>query len=1013
VIECTECGQGNPDGARFCNECGVPLAAGAAPAREVRKTVTVLFCDVVGSTALAEQSDPEVMRGVMSRFYAAVRGPVERHGGTVEKVIGDALMAVFGIPVVHEDDALRALRAALEMRDAVREMGEIQARIGVNTGDVLARDPTQGESLVVGDAVNVAARLEQAAAPGDVLVGEATWALAGHAARGERAAPIAAKGKREPLVAWRLDAVDPEARGQRRRLDLPMIGRDAELALLRWALERTGRAQRPHLVTVVGQPGIGKSRLVAELPSLGDGLAVLTGQCRAITESSSLEPLLEVARAAIPGARDVPHGIAQLMRGDEDAEAVAACLREGVGAHDVAWAVSRVVGALAATQTVVVVLEDVHWASSLLLDVVEQLLGDSRRRALLVVCTARPELADRRPGWGTGANTVSVALERLEDLETRRLLTYASPGLRADQADQIVAAAEGNPLFAEHLAALVGDEVAAGGLPRSLHVLLAARLEALPEPEQEVVGVAAVAGRDFAVAAVGAMVGRPVDAELDRLGRRELVERTAPGRARFGHALLQEAAYGLLPKLRRSELHVHLARWLGEHGASDAEAGDHLERAHRLRTELGILDDETARVGAEAGARLAAAGRRADAMGDPRRARFLLDRALVLLPERSTERAAAMVELAAAGWNLLPREELASLLADGADLAAELGARAVELRARVLRLGAIPEDAPGYPGERETIAQTDAALAELEAMDAPRAVATALCARAEAEWWLGQAAAGVDSVRRAIAVAREAEEDSVWAIAILVSAIVDSPMPVSDCERLLAELWVDLGVRPTVRSELTQGQAMLALLRGEDAEAWRLFDAAHGIEQDLGRARTWRLAENRPLMLLRAGRFDEARAALTPMAEDYERRGMLGSATAARAWLALAEARLGNLLAAGIAAHTTLDRVVAGDAYEAPVRARIALSEVGLASADVAGAVAAAREAVDIAATGDWLILNAEARLALARALAAAGDADGAESHARAALAMHRAKEYAHGVSEAEAFLRSVVAANA
>ena len=219
--------------------CASPLASGDETAREVRKTVTVIFCDVVGSTELGERFDPEVMRGVMARFYAAAREPIERHGGTVEKVIGDALVAVFGIPVVHEDDALRAVRAALEMRDAVRAMGDIQARIGVNTGDVLARDATPGESLVVGDAVNVAARLEQAAAPGEVLVGAATWALVAHAARGERVAPVAAKGKREPLPAWRLEGVDPSAHGQRRRLDLPMIGREAELDLLRWTLDRT------------------------------------------------------------------------------------------------------------------------------------------------------------------------------------------------------------------------------------------------------------------------------------------------------------------------------------------------------------------------------------------------------------------------------------------------------------------------------------------------------------------------------------------------------------------------------------------------------------------------------------------------------------------------------------------------------------------------------------------------------------------------------------------------------
>ena len=639
------------------------------------------------------------MRGVMARFYAAVREPVERHGGTVEKVIGDALMAVFGIPTVHEDDALRALRAALEMRDAVREMGEIQARIGVNTGDVLARDPTQGESLVVGDAVNVAARLEQAAEPGEVLVGEATWALVGHAAHGEQVAPIAAKGKREPVAAWRLEGVDPEARGQRRRLDLPMIGRDAELDLLRWALDRASRAQRPHLVTVVGQPGIGKSRLVSELRPPGR-------RAHRAHRSVSCDHGVVVARAAARGGARRDPRRSKRLRGDRTDHGRAtrmptrsrrvfarAPARRTSPGRCHAWSACS-----PRRETVVVVLEDVHWASGLLLDVVEQLLGDSRRRALLVVCTTRPELADRRPGWGTGANTVSVALERLDDTETRRLLTYASPGLGDEQARQIIDAAEGNPLFAEHLAALVGDEVAPAGLPRSLQVLLAARLEALPEPEQEVVGVAAVVGRDFAVDAVEAMVGRPIEAELDRLGQRELTERTAPGRARFGHALLQDAAYGLLPKLRRCELHVSLAHWLAERGASDAEVGDHLEHAYRLRTELELLDDETVRLGAEAGAHLAAAGRRADAMGDPRRARFLLERALALLPERSTERAAALVELAAAGWNLLQREELSSLLSDGADLAAELGARAVELRARLLLLGAVPEDAPELHG---------------------------------------------------------------------------------------------------------------------------------------------------------------------------------------------------------------------------------------------------------------------------------------------------------------------------
>jgi tetratricopeptide (TPR) repeat protein len=953
------------------------------------------------------------MRGVMARFYAAVRGPVERHGGTVEKVIGDALMAVFGIPAVHEDDALRALRAAIEMRDAVRELGEVEARIGVNTGDVLARDPADGESLVVGDAVNVAARLEHAAGPGEVLVGAATWALAGHAAHGERVGPIEAKGKREPLVAWRLESVDPTARGQRRRLDLPMVGRQAELGMLRWALDRAGSAQRPHLVTVVGQPGIGKSRLVAELIRVADGLTVLTGHCRATTESSSLEPLLEAVRGAIPPGVDAAEGVRRLMPGDEDAAAVAECLRPGAGAPDVAWAASRLVGALAASETVVIVFEDVHWASSLLLDLIEQLLGDSRRRALLVVCTTRPELTDRRPGWGTGANTVSVGLDPLDASETRRLLTYASPELADAQADRIVATAEGNPLFAEHLAALVGDAHAGGGLPPSLQVLLEARLEALPEPEREVVGVAAVVGRDFSEAAVAALLGRAVAGELETLTQRELVEPTSADQIRFGHALLQDAAYGLIPKGRRVELHVAMAGWLDGGGASDAEVGDHLERAYRLAAELGSDDVRTARLRDDAGARLAAAGRRADAMGDPRRATFLLERALDLLPEGAPGRAGVMVELAAAGWNVLGLDRVRALLADGLALAVEHGERAVELRARLLQFGVRSETGPDYIPEREVLTQTEVLLEELEGLDAPRAVATALCTRAESEWWLGQAGAAVASVRRAVEVLNEIGDDTVWALVILARTLVDAPMAASAGERLLTGLLAELGGRPAVRSELVRGQAMMALLRGRAAEAWKLFDAAREIDRDLGRAVEARVADLRRRLLLCEGRYEEALPELVSAVRRYDDAGYLPNAAEARSWLAFCEARLGNLAAAAVAARTTLEWMDPDDMYEPAARAHIALSEIAAATGDANGTVESAQSAVLAAEAGDWIILNAEARLTLAKALALSGDPVGAETHARAALDMHRAKEYAFGAAEAERFLRSLVVASA
>ena len=999
---CTQCGRENPAGARFCNSCGAPLDA--EPAREVRKTVTVLFCDVVGSTELGERLDPEVVRGVMSRFYAAIREPVERHGGTVEKVIGDALVAVFGVPVVHEDDALRAVRAALEMQAAVLAVGDVQARIGVNTGDVLARDATAGESLVVGDAVNVAARLEQAAAPGEVLVGEATWALVGHAARGERVAPIVAKGKRAPLVAWRLGGVDPAAGGHRRRLDLPMVGRESELELLRWALTRTGRIHRPHLVTILGQPGIGKSRLTSEVPGLQAGLTALIGRCRSVPGLSSLEPLLEVARGAVADGRELPETVAELMPGEPDADAVAACLSADrrAGAPDVAWAVSRLIGTMALTRTVVMVLEDVHAADDQLLDVVEQLVGRGRRSGLLVVCTARPEFAERRPGWGAGANTISIALERLDDAQTRDLVAHACPLLSDDGVGRVIAAAEGNPLFAEHLAALVGESDAPAGLPRSIQVLLTARLEALPEPELDVVRVASVAGREFSVAAVETLLGRPIAGDLDRLEQRELVEPTGAGRCQFGHALLQEAAYGLIPKGRRGELHVQLARWLDADGASDAAVGDHLERAFVLRAELGQVDDATARLGEEAGSRLAAAGRRADAMGDPQRARRLLERALELLPANGPQQAAAMVELAAAAWNLAPRAEVERLLTTGAGLAAEHGLRALELRADLLRLGAVPDDSPDALTEHEMLARTNAALGELELLDDTRALASALCTRANVERALGRAAEGFASADRALQVLRAADEDTVWALENLVESLLLSPMPVPAAEELLGRLVDELGVRPTVRAELITGQAELALLGGRPDEAWALLDTVREIERDLGRDLDRYLLQRRGVMLVRAGRFEDARSMLAAVVTQMDERG--DPSDDARSWLGLADVRLGDVEHS--AAHTATPPP---EGYEPGTLAHLLLSEVRLAEGDVERAVMHAREAVDIAAAGDWVVLDGDARLTLARALSAAGDRAAATEQARAAIGLYTVKGYLPGIATAEAFLESLV----
>jgi class 3 adenylate cyclase len=997
VITCPACSVENPEQARFCNACGAAMAASSEPTREVRKTVTVLFCDVVGSTQLGERFDPEILRDLMARFYAAIREPVERHGGTVEKVIGDALVAVFGIPAVHEDDALRAVRAALEMRDAVAAMGEIQARIGVNTGDVLATGSTQGDSLVVGDAVNIAARLEQAAAPGTVLVGEATWALVAHAAHGRQVDPLAAKGKSEPLAAWLLESVDPLAPGHRRRLDLPMVGRATELGLVRLTADRTAQLRRPHLVTMLGQPGIGKSRLVSEL--YAEEATTLAGHCRATASASPLEPLVEAARAAIPDGLFTEPAVAALMAGDPEAALVTSCLADAdsAGAVDLSWAASRLVGAMADAGLVVILFEDVHWAEDALLDAIEQLADRRRRRSLLIVCTARPEFVDRRTGWGVGANTLSFALERLDDAETRHLLLRASPGLPPDHADRVVAAAEGNPLFAEHLAALIAEHDPSVGLPRSIQVLLSARLEALPETEREVVSVAAVAGREFPVAAVEALTGRDVQAELGRLAQHELVVRAGRhGRRQFSHTLLQEAAYGLIPKQRRAELHTQMAGWLDDQQASDAAVGDHLDRAYRLRAELGLADEATAAIREQAGTRLATAGRRADAMGEPVRASLLLERALELLPDRSPVRAAAMVELAAAGWNLLSRSERRRLLDDGAEQAAQLGLRALELRARVLLLGT----SDGPYDHRRALEETNAALYELETLGDQRALAAALCTQAEDERSLGHAANGLASTRRAVDALRSSGDDAVWALAILGDMLIASPVPVAEAEGVLSELMDEFGLRPTFRFELLRGQAALAQLNGDDDRAWRLLDTARGLDRDLGRRTGLYLSGTETSMLRRAGRYEELRGTLLPYLAELEPRGR-PEASVARSALVELEARLGNLQVARAAAVG----LEGADGYEPLVRSRMALAELHLFEGEPERALACAGDAASVAEGGDWLLLNADARLTLGRVLAAAGDPAAGEQ-ARSAADLYAAKGYAAGVAEAESLLR-------
>ena len=576
----------------------------------VRKTVTVLFSDVAEFTGLGERLDPESLRRLMSRYFDEMRRVVERHGGTVEKFIGDEIMAVFGVPQVHEDDALRAVRAAAEMREALGPLNDaleqtwgvrLRTRTGVNTGEVVAEDPAAGSSFVTGDAVNLAKRLEQAAGPGEILIGKATYPLVKDAVTAGPLQSFQVKGKSEPVSPLRLDEVEARAPGLLRRLDAPLVDRVLELAALAEAFERAERTRELQLVTVLGAAGIGKSRLVGELVgSIEDRARILKGTCLPYGDGITFWPIVQILRQA--GGDE---GIARVLAGVEDGGLVAERLSGLLGTapdastEETFWAVRRFLEAAARDEPLLVLLEDIHWAEPTLLDLIEYLAGWTRGAPILVVCPARRDLLERHPGWLTPRrNAFVVTLEALAGADVDALLD----GLRSEAPlperalGRIAAAAEGNPLFLEQLVAMAsengGDDELA--IPPSIQALLAARLDRLSADERAVIECAAVVGREFLrghVVDLSSEDLRPtLGSHLMALVRKELIrpDTAATGHDdgfRFRHALIRDAAYDGMPKEVRADLHERFA-WIVEASYPERRTeleeivGYHLERAY-------------------------------------------------------------------------------------------------------------------------------------------------------------------------------------------------------------------------------------------------------------------------------------------------------------------------------------------------------------------------------------------------------------------------------------------------
>ncbi len=679
-VRCQACGRENPAGFGFCGSCGAVLTS--EPAREVRKVVTVVFCDLTGSTALGDTNDPENVRATMRSYYDAMRTILERHGGTVEKFIGDAVMAVFGVPVSHEDDALRAVRAAWEMRAAIPELG-LTARIGVNTGEVVAGE---GDSLVTGDAVNVAARLEQAAEAGDVLVGADTRRLVRDAVRVEPVA-IAAKGKAEPVHAFRLLDLDLEAEAIARRFDTRLVGRRTELEQLLQAFDRAVRERRCHLFTVLGAAGVGKSRLVAEF--VGSTQArVLEGRCLDYGEGITYWPVVSVLK----------------QLGDEGLVALERVVEGGTLPNEVPWAVRTALEQAATDRPLIVLFDDIQWGEERFLDLVDHIADLSRGAPILLLCLARPELLDKRPGWGGGKlNASTILLQPLEADECSELIRIHG-GVNDALRDRILAAADGNPLFVEEIVALV-QENGAVSVPATVQALLQARIDQLGVEERAVIERGAVEGQLFHRGAV-AELARPaeVDAQLIGLVRKELIHPapatlTGDHAFRFRHLLIRDAAYDALPKQTRAELHERFADWLDQHGQAlvelDEIVGYHLGQATRYHDELGRPRPDLAE---RAGERLAAAGRRAAGRDDLPGALNLTGRAVALLPEGSP------------AWERAFLDRVAMLMS-AADDAAEAAIAQLErsaderlrMHARIIRADIALQSAPGSSEEADAV----------------------------------------------------------------------------------------------------------------------------------------------------------------------------------------------------------------------------------------------------------------------------------------------------------------------
>ena len=1038
---CQACGQDNPDGFRVCGYCGTPFAS-AEPPSEVRKTVTVVFSDLVGSTSLGESLDSETLREVLARYFAAMQAVLESHGGVVEKFIGDAIVAVFGLPRLREDDAERAVHAALAMRSALDDVNaeldrgwgvRLAVRTGVNTGEVVAGDITAGQRLVTGDTVNVAARLEQAAGAGEILLGDLTYRLVRKNVQVEAVEPLALKGKAENVPAWRLVALEEELPQQRR--ETPLVGRERELKVLRESFEAALGPSRCRLATVLGAPGMGKSRLIDEfVHTLGDQVSVARGRCLSHGRGVTFWPIVEIARQTA-GILD-----------DDTPEVARAKIAELVGDHDVAdrlssviglstaqfpveegfWGVRKFLESLCEPCPLVLLIEDVHWAETTMLDLLEHVLS-AAEAPMLMICTARPEFFEIRPEWQGLQGSVSLLLEPLSGDEAARVAANALGDTGLDEAvqDRIIAAAEGNPLFVEQMLSMMIEDgvlVRENGrwapsadlgeitVPPSIQALLAARLDLLGQAERAVIEAASVAGLVFPEDAVREVVSEDVanqlGALLGSLSRKHLIhaEQRVAGsdvRYRFDHVLIRDAAYQGMLKRARATLHERFVTWADRVNRDRDRAtefeeilGYHLEQAYTNLKELGPLDEHGLEVGRSGAGRLSSAGRRAFARGDMPAAANLLRRAVMLLPEGDATRLELLPDLGEALMEVgeFPWAEL--FLGEAVESADsdEPGLVAAVAQLLLLRLKGQVGEAERW-GER-LVEEATAAVARFEVDGDDARLATAWRLLAWAYGTSFQLTQAAEAAERAMTHARLARDtrQARRAASHYAMAALHGPIPVSQaierCEEIAVESRGDRRTEGLVRSTL----APLYAMRGEFEEARKLYEGAQTMLAELGQTvlgSSTSLASSGVERLagdLTAAERELRRdcAALSELGERY----LLSTVAGELARVLYEQSRLDDAEKMSEYAHELADADdVASQTLWRTVYAKV-LAQKG--SRDQA--LILIGEAVDILSTTDAIVAQAETLVDLAEVLRLTGQEQEADSALEGAVALLEAK---------------------